>query len=359
MKAFHLTSPDIRQFYEHLSKLSVSKGLWFCVPIEGSQKYFGWVIPPFTIHKDFRIKANGLLCQVEPLSSIPRGTQDIFDRFGIGAQSGNYVFNFSLPPITDTNEVVLTCQFAGEFPSVFYSYFKLDIPHIATPASNMMRVANSDDFGYFTLMGYTQYRHIKSIIEQYVFNTPTLLDWGCGSARVLRYFALNPEFRIVGVDVDAYNIDWCQQVFGNQADFHLIQPTEPCPFPDSSFDVIYGISIFTHLGRDSERFWLTELRRLLKPGGLAVMTVHGELAFFKSVNDLRTYSRLIKEGFLDVGACSDLRVEGKETLSEELYRNVFHTRSYIEAEWGQYFRIVDYIPGGSTAHQDYVILIRE
>ena len=247
-----MVSPGIKECYEHLRKLSVPNGLWFCMPVEGSQKFTGWVIPPYTIHKDFRITANGLPCNVEPISEIPQGTQDIFDRFGIGTQSRHYVFNFSLPATTDSNEVVLTCQFAGEPASVFYSFFRSKSPQVATPAFNMMRVARSDNFGYFSLMGYTQYRHIKAMVEQYAPNTFAILDWGCGAARVLRYFAIDPKFRIVGVDVDAYNIDWCQQTFGDQADFHLIGPTEPCPLPDRSFDLIYGISIFTHLNRDSE-----------------------------------------------------------------------------------------------------------
>lgn len=138
----------------------------------------------------------------------------------------------------------------------------------------------------------------------------------------------------------------------------MIGPTARCPFPDSAFDVVYGISVFTHLSRESERFWLAELHRLLKPGGLAVMTVHGELTFFKAINDFPTYCRFVRDGFLDVGACPDLSVDGRQTMSDELYRNVFHTRPYIETVWGRHFRILDYVPGGATAHQDYVVMVR-
>ena len=91
---------------------------------------------------------------------------------------------------------------------------------------------------------------------------------------------------------------------------------------------------------------------------MAVMTVHGELTFFKDSDDYAAYHHLITEGYLDVGSCPHLHVDGRETISAELYRNVYHTRPYIERVWGEHFRIVDYIPGGSTAHQDYVVMIR-
>jgi predicted SAM-dependent methyltransferase len=142
-------------------------------------------------------------------------------------------------------------------------------------------------------------------------------------------------------------------------DFILIGPTDACPLRSGSIDFVYGLSIFTHLTADSERFWLAELHRLLKPKGVAVMTVHGELAFFKEINDSPQYQRLLRNGFMDVGPNEDLRVSGKETISEKLYRNVFHTRNYIETVWGHYFKIVDYIPGGSAGHQDYVVMIRK
>ena len=65
---------------------------------------------------------------------------------------------------------------------------------------------------------------------------------------------------------------------------------------------------------------------------------------------------MISAGFLEVGACPDLQVNGRDTISAELYRNVFHTRPHIERVWGEHFHIIDYIQGSSPTHQDYVVL---
>lgn len=50
-----------------------------------------------------------------------------------------------------------------------------------------------------------------------------------------------------------------------------MQSGHPPEFPDASFDLIYGTSVFTHIDKESQESWLAELDRLLRhcdPGGL-------------------------------------------------------------------------------------------
>jgi SAM-dependent methyltransferase len=345
-------------YFEHLKKLSIARGLWICAPLEEERRFTGWVLPPCAIDREFHIVANGQVCRREPAASIPEDAYHMFARFGLADRATQYSFDFTIPEFGDANEIQLTCPFSDHPDSIFATYYWPRTSQEATPLANMMRVARTRSFGSFVLMGYTQYRHLRALIDRYAPQAQQVLDWGCGAARIGRYFATDSRFRLTGVDVDHVNVDWCRQTYGKQGAFSLIDPCQKTPFPDGSFDMAYGISIFTHLNRDSESFWLAELRRLLRPGGLAIMTIHGELAFFKAVNDFWQYCTLIQDGFYDYGACPDLRVDGKQTISETLYRNVFHTRPYLHSVWGQYFDIVDVIPGGSTAHQDYVVMIR-
>jgi SAM-dependent methyltransferase len=50
----------------------------------------------------------------------------------------------------------------------------------------------------------------------------------------------------------------------------------PLPYADCSFDLVYAFSIFTHLSVDLADRWIAELVRILKPGGYAWFTIHGE-----------------------------------------------------------------------------------
>ena len=108
-----------------------------------------------------------------------------------------------------------------------------------------------------------------------------VLDFGCGCARVLRWLqpplAESTVTRFHGVDVDLACIEWCRGALPG-ACFACNDPLPPLPFLDESFDVIYSISVFTHLDEQRQGDWLRELCRLLRRDGLLIFTVHGENA---------------------------------------------------------------------------------
>jgi SAM-dependent methyltransferase len=52
----------------------------------------------------------------------------------------------------------------------------------------------------------------------------------------------------------------------------------PLPYENASFDYIYSISVFTHFDKTSFVCWGEELSRVLRPGGLALLTLHGRHA---------------------------------------------------------------------------------
>ncbi len=104
-----------------------------------------------------------------------------------------------------------------------------------------------------------------------------ILDWGCGPSRILRHlpevFGNNCTF--FGVDYNARSIEWGQRnLAGISFSKNTINP--PLPFKDADFDVIYGISIFTHLSEANHPLWFDELNRALKRGGILLLTTQGD-----------------------------------------------------------------------------------
>lgn len=111
--------------------------------------------------------------------------------------------------------------------------------------------------------------------EDWSFDDKRALDFGCGAGRTLKHFRREAErAELWGVDIDAMSIDLLQQTVCPP--FHVIRADymPPLELDADSFDLIWSISVFTHL-TDSSIPWLLELHRLLKPGAILIATFMG------------------------------------------------------------------------------------
>ncbi len=103
----------------------------------------------------------------------------------------------------------------------------------------------------------------------------TFLDFGCGWGRFTRLFSRDvPNAALFAVDPWEAAIRLCRTHMSG-ASFVQSPHEPPLPFRDGFFDVVFANSVFSHLAEHSARAWLTELARLLRPGGLLVATTHG------------------------------------------------------------------------------------
>jgi len=101
-----------------------------------------------------------------------------------------------------------------------------------------------------------------------------ILDLGCGAGRMLRWLdGVGAE--VWGSDVSAPHIVWCQQNLSPPYRFLTNTSSPHLPFESGYFDLIYAGSLFTHLSELVEA-WLLEIRRLLRAGGAAYVTIHDE-----------------------------------------------------------------------------------
>jgi ubiquinone/menaquinone biosynthesis C-methylase UbiE len=101
-----------------------------------------------------------------------------------------------------------------------------------------------------------------------------VLDVGCGvGSLALDLAATVARGRVVGIDPDAGQIEAARRSAADRAienaEFFTGSAYEP-PFPDASFDVVYANAVLLYL-REPVRA-LREMRRVLRPGGLAAVS---------------------------------------------------------------------------------------
>ena len=102
----------------------------------------------------------------------------------------------------------------------------------------------------------------------------TILDFGCGCGRVIRNWA-RLDVDAAGSDLSGSAIVWCRENL-SFARFETNGLSPPLAFGDASFDLAYALSVFTHLPEAIQHDWMDELRRVVRPGGFVLLTMHGE-----------------------------------------------------------------------------------
>ncbi len=123
------------------------------------------------------------------------------------------------------------------------------------------------------LIGGQLSKHIKG-------KSADICEWGCGPARILRHMQTHMSGKNVslyGCDYNAKTIAWCKGALQN-IDFKVNNLEPPLPYAASAFGGIFSVSVFTHLSEEMHHAWIRELHRILKPGGILLITTHGKNA---------------------------------------------------------------------------------
>ena len=217
------------------------------------------------------------------------------------------------------------------------------------PLALRVRVGGWEDPDHFLGVGRKIFWDLKRLLNRANKNLhtfSTILDFGCGCGRVLRFFRPVPGQHIDGTDIDQESIQWCQTHLTSLAHFRTNTDFPPLEYPDEHFDFIYCISVFTHLPEEMQFQWLKELSRLLKPSGLFITSIHSEQLF--PVTHPDEIAVLKQQGFYYL----------KNMITEGLpdyYQATFHTHDYIKKNWQEFFEILEIYPRGINNHQDAVV----
>lgn len=102
----------------------------------------------------------------------------------------------------------------------------------------------------------------------------SLLDCGCGPGTITVGFAeVVAPGRVIGIDVDAGQVEAARKEARDRGVQNLrfeAASVYQLPFPDHSFDAVFSHALFEHLSEPLAG--LQEIRRVLRPGGVAALS---------------------------------------------------------------------------------------
>lgn len=210
----------------------------------------------------------------------------------------------------------------------------------------------------FWASGLRDYCEIAKWVKENNQPLDAYLDIGCATGRVARAFTAQGGVKTYACDINRRHVDWIaanlsKDIFAFQN--HSI-PT--LPLPENSLDLVTAFSVFTHI-EAFDTTWLAEIRRILKPGGIAWLTIHGDRTWREISPDWPLWEPLDKHPDYqnDRGSAQIPRPRTvyRWRADRSYSANVFYSYDYIHTVWGRLMDVIEIRPA-MPAYQDVVIL---
>jgi hypothetical protein len=102
--------------------------------------------------------------------------------------------------------------------------------------------------------------------------------------------------------------------------------------------VVYALSVFTHLPPRLQSHWMSELCRVLKPGGVLVLSLHGDAT-------VRHLNRAERADY----RAGQLVVRGSD-LAGTNHCAAFHPPTFVRNGFAHGFEVLELAPEGATGN---------
>ncbi len=199
---------------------------------------------------------------------------------------------------------------------------------------------------YYVTTGKTMALQMQGVMGKWgIPSAATICEWGCGPGRILfQLAALDTQktSKFIGTDMYPPSIKWAQSVQDSHTTFLLNKMSPPLAIPSASVDFVYAVSVFTHLSEPLTREWLTEIMRLLKPGGIFWFSAH---------NGQHHLRDLTSEQRIALNRGEFVAIDSKHDGSQ-MYTGI-HCPALMKAiiaDAGA--ELLEYQPGGNNKYQD-------
>jgi SAM-dependent methyltransferase len=322
----------------------------------------GWCLPHGGRLDNTKIVING--CSFDPVRSSPKGTFAELYPWHPNASLAGFTIAIShdVLDFRKVAEISISClPKSGRTEEAGYTLDLVieDLKYKMPPADVGARIGVTHLLHY-VMFGRAIFRGFdKALVKNFrksFSEFSTIVDWGCGSARVARHVttALEGNSNLIGFDIDAVAIEWANNNVGPY--FRMSKASPPLDQAAASVDLVYAYSVFTHLAAENLAIWVEEMARILKPGGVGMFTVLSDRAMLALQWGL---PRPALEAWTARGIFDSIKNAQLDEIgvSGDYYRNVWLRRDYINKVFEGRFEIVDFI-GPFHFYQDLVVVRR-
>ena len=213
-------------------------------------------------------------------------------------------------------------------------------------------------FSYWA-SGLRDMHNLLQCAKRHDLEVNTYLDIGCASGRVLRHFAINSDTnRIIGCDINRRHIEWILAYLPGNIEVFQNTSIPGLQLEDSSIDLLTTFSVFTHI-ESFDLAWVMEIKRILRPGGIAWITFHSEHLWTEMKETSAMYRRWYKHPEF---AARRREIQTRFDRMVFRWRNdrsytsiVFYHTDFLCNRWGRILNVLD-IRRRVTDHQDVIIL---
>jgi SAM-dependent methyltransferase len=212
------------------------------------------------------------------------------------------------------------------------------------PPELVARVGGAPD--QYLEFGRWQRHVLESLLaSDWSFERKSVLDFGCGPGRTLSAFVAEAEGGdFVGCDIHPDHIAWANAHLSPPFSFHLCEEAPPLPLPNERFDLVYAMSVFTHI-TDHWSDWLVELHRVMRPGAIAVISVLGPVVTAREFGI--TWDERI--GMASFNFHQGWEIGGPSALLAEWW---------VREHWGRAFEIEKFAHADDWFDHDFVVMRR-